>query len=65
MAPVDDLTVPSWRVLLSDGCLPECQGSARHTAEEWMDIYRRAWAEERLLTADGERAHPGLRVRTF
>jgi hypothetical protein len=65
MAPVDDVTVPSWRVLLTGGLLPECLPSRRHTADEWMDIYRRQWAAERLLTKDGTRARPELRIRTF
>jgi hypothetical protein len=65
MAPVDDLTVPSWRVLLSGGRLPKCLESALHTAQEWMDIYRQQWAAERLLTADGTRAQLDSRIRTF
>ena len=65
MAPVDDLTVPSWRVLPNGGRLPQCLPSASHTADEWMAIYRREWDVEELLTADGERARPDLRVRTF
>lgn len=65
MAPVDDLTVPSWRVLLIGGRLPVCLPSPRHTVDEWMDIYRREWRAEGLLTADGERARPELRVRSF
>jgi hypothetical protein len=65
MAPVDDVTIPSWRVLLTGGLLPECLPSRRHTADEWMNIYRRQWATERLLTKDGTRARPELRIRTF
>jgi hypothetical protein len=65
MAPVDDWTVPSWRVLLAGGRLPECLPSASRTADEWMKEYRRRWRAERLLTADGGLALPGLRVQTF
>jgi alkylated DNA nucleotide flippase Atl1 len=65
MAPVDDLTVPSWRVLLSGGRLPVCLPSASRTADEWMAIYHREWETEHLLRPDGARARPELRIQDF
>ncbi len=47
------------------GLLPNCLPSVKLTAEEWMVIYRREWAAERLLTTDGLRDRPELQIRTF
>jgi alkylated DNA nucleotide flippase Atl1 len=65
LSPVDDLTVPTWRVLLSGGRLPSCLPSASRSADEWMAIYRRKWETERLLRPDGARARPELRIVEF